>query len=402
MWYKGHWFPICGLGFWDNDNGATTVCRKLGFSQGTKHRTDLHRNADSMPVGRCNRDEALTQCTGGHNAWGVFSYQNDACVKGKKTGITVTCETYRPSNCLAVTARVQYRKTVPSVPALNKLDKGKFFQFDKNAWTGLFGSAPDVGNEFATTQVRDGREVWRGPVVTLYESSSAGRKHFARRTPSYISDCGQFRVGDSFQPHPCIYDICPQVEVSGAGTAHVNGLYQKHFQDCRAIWNYGKMKNIVRYAVWKWGSNLIQWTWEDNCPEQCKEPLVMSGLSQNGLPYAGGVTSEIIIPRPITPTFGYRGVTSHKVGSWFHDIRRDVSWWRPVSWEGGVHTIRVVRLRGVVWVELSPGRVSVDVSPKDGVGVLLFYRWQFSARNKTWGRGVGTSGLLRRGRVSIR
>ena len=46
-----------------------------------------------------------------------------------------------------------------------------------------------------------------------------------------------------------------------------------------------------------------------------------------------------------------RKVTSHNVGSWFHDVRRDVSWWRPVEtsrgdvpWRGGVvdvHTIRV-------------------------------------------------------------
>ena len=32
-------------------------------------------------------------------------------------------------------------------------------------------------------------------------------------------------------------------------------------------------------------------------------------------------------PTPITPTFfGYTKVTSHNVGSWFHDVLRDVSW----------------------------------------------------------------------------
>ena len=54
-------------------------------------------------------------------------------------------------------------------------------------------------------------------------------------------------------------------------------------------------------------------------------------------------TSEIFTPRPITPTFGWvckRKFTSHNVGSWLHDVRRDVSWWcvlcrGDVSWEGG-------------------------------------------------------------------
>ena len=38
----------------------------------------------------------------------------------------------------------------------------------------------------------------------------------------------------------------------------------------------------------------------------------------------------------------------------------------------------------------------------EGCNVVSPSRWQFSARNKTWGLGVGSSGLLRRGRVSIR
>ena len=38
-------------------------------------------------------------------------------------------------------------------------------------------------------------------------------------------------------------------------------------------------------------------------------------------------TSEVIPPRPITPTFGCAKETHpHNVGSWPHDVRRDVSW----------------------------------------------------------------------------
>ena len=38
-------------------------------------------------------------------------------------------------------------------------------------------------------------------------------------------------------------------------------------------------------------------------------------------------TSEVITPRPITPTFGYtKEKHPHSVGPWLHDVRRDVSW----------------------------------------------------------------------------
>ena len=48
------------------------------------------------------------------------------------------------------------------------------------------------------------------------------------------------------------------------------------------------------------------------------------------------ITSEVITPRPITPTFGYTKETHpHSVGSWLRDVRRDVSWWRVVEGSRG-------------------------------------------------------------------
>ena len=74
-------------------------------------------------------------------------------------------------------------------------------------------------------------------------------------------------------------------------------------------------------------------------------------------------TSEVITPRPITPTFGYTKETHpHSVGSWLHDVwsrRVLVVCRRDVSWEGG---------RGRPYYSsfasewTSPGRVSGDVS----------------------------------------
>ena len=88
-----------------------------------------------------------------------------------------------------------------------------------------------------------------------------------------------------------------------------------------------------------------------------------------------GRTSEVITPRPITPTFGYTNETHpHSGGSWsLTTCGRDVSWWCVVEGcrgRGGadMRKIRVIRLRGVVWLELSPGRVCMDSCPQERGG----------------------------------
>ena len=59
-------------------------------------------------------------------------------------------------------------------------------------------------------------------------------------------------------------------------------------------------------------------------------------------------TSEVFIPRPITPTYWLykRDAPTPTLRLWLYDVRRDVSWWRPVATSRGrggadVHTIRV-------------------------------------------------------------
>merc|ERR1711990_613252 len=55
IFYEGSFYPICGHYFWDNNDGATTVCRALGFSSGSKSepRTSVSP-ANAMPVGKCS------------------------------------------------------------------------------------------------------------------------------------------------------------------------------------------------------------------------------------------------------------------------------------------------------------------------------------------------------------
>ena len=90
--YQDKYYPICGHYFWDNDNGATTVCKLLGFASGKRAKSLVAFDVDSMPVGDCKPGQQLTQCTGGGNAWGKFDDRGGWCKKGKKVGVTVTCD----------------------------------------------------------------------------------------------------------------------------------------------------------------------------------------------------------------------------------------------------------------------------------------------------------------------
>ena len=92
--YQGKYYPICGHYFWDNDTGATLVCKALGFKVGKYTSTRVAYHVDAMPVGDCKAGEKdLTKCTGGGNAWGKFEDRNGWCKKGQQIGVTVTCDT---------------------------------------------------------------------------------------------------------------------------------------------------------------------------------------------------------------------------------------------------------------------------------------------------------------------
>ena len=77
------------------------------------------------------------------------------------------------------------------------------------------------------------------------------------------------------------------------------------------------------------------WPYEACRCKQCSDPGIKCspkqkfcvGFEQDKSMYCYGNTSEVITPRPITPTFGYtKENPPHSVGSWLHDVRRDVSW----------------------------------------------------------------------------
>ena len=96
VFYKNHWYPICGDGFVTNNNGADTACKSLGFSSGVAAGAQMTQQwfySNAMPVGKCNANEKLDHCSGGQNGFGNFEYNNRFCASGPdhKVGVQLTC-----------------------------------------------------------------------------------------------------------------------------------------------------------------------------------------------------------------------------------------------------------------------------------------------------------------------
>ena len=90
VFYKGEWYPICGHQFWENNDGATTLCRQLGFESGSVWGKGKERkySKNAMFVGVCGRGEPLNWC-GGHK--GSFGDLRGQCNKGEDVAIMITC-----------------------------------------------------------------------------------------------------------------------------------------------------------------------------------------------------------------------------------------------------------------------------------------------------------------------
>jgi hypothetical protein len=90
--YEGQYYPICGLNFWDNDEGASALCRLAGYRHGgIVIRTNAPYVKDAMPIGKCYTGEDVDSCSAGGNAYGDFSYQEGACAVGQSVGVEVVC-----------------------------------------------------------------------------------------------------------------------------------------------------------------------------------------------------------------------------------------------------------------------------------------------------------------------
>ena len=97
--YRGRWYPVCGHYFWDNNHGAATACRQLGFIDGTANRTHNSYVENAMPVGGCQPHEDLAKCTARGNAWGNFDYRNGFCKVGNQVGVQIVCRKTKRISC---------------------------------------------------------------------------------------------------------------------------------------------------------------------------------------------------------------------------------------------------------------------------------------------------------------
>ena len=88
----GTYYPVCGLHFGDNDEGASALCRLAGYTWGGKViKTNQAYTKDAMPIGKCNPGEDIASCTAGGNAYGDLTHQEGMCTAGSPVGVQIAC-----------------------------------------------------------------------------------------------------------------------------------------------------------------------------------------------------------------------------------------------------------------------------------------------------------------------
>jgi len=117
LFWKEKWSPICGHYFWDNQHGANTFCKKLGYPSGKQERASAKYGEESIQIGRCNKDVDLTECT----------KKKSYCPAKDKVAIRITCEGLKSdtvsSSCGATATTGVIPTTVPTTTAVVELMK---------------------------------------------------------------------------------------------------------------------------------------------------------------------------------------------------------------------------------------------------------------------------------------
>ena len=94
LYRMGNWRPICGHGFWDNQEGAKAFCRELGFSGGEFTKMNGSYSENAIRVGKCKPGESIGSCTGGANLY----YTVSSCNADKKVKVTISCDGHTPGS----------------------------------------------------------------------------------------------------------------------------------------------------------------------------------------------------------------------------------------------------------------------------------------------------------------
>ena len=109
IFWNGIWSPICGHHFWNNHEGASKFCQKLGCNFGGKvspllgNYTNDDKNRanewDAYQIGMCLPEDIWGECKGGCNGrkiGGTCEHCKDigimeSCSAGQPVKITISC-----------------------------------------------------------------------------------------------------------------------------------------------------------------------------------------------------------------------------------------------------------------------------------------------------------------------
>ena len=197
VYYKGEWYPVCGHGFWDNGNGTTTLCKKLGFKAGglvggyypNRQPAGVYPK-DAMPVGGCRPGEPLTACTGIHNDWGNLDGRDGTCRQGNKVRVSITCSgidsqppanpaTQPPTTTPAIKTRAS-TAVQPTTPT------AKLIRKTSTASRASATSGPDVPT--APASVSSTRQGLSGPTTAKTSGRSTAVDKGSERTTVPVVD----------------------------------------------------------------------------------------------------------------------------------------------------------------------------------------------------------------------
>ena len=94
--WNNYWSPICGHYFWNNNQGATKFCQRLGYSSGNliNHVSGVYAT-DSFKIGECKRYDPWLRCTGGCNDYELGGHckgnPHVKCSAGQTVKISISC-----------------------------------------------------------------------------------------------------------------------------------------------------------------------------------------------------------------------------------------------------------------------------------------------------------------------
>ena len=111
IFWDNQWMPICGHYFWDNHEGATLFCRKMGYDSGSfwGKGYGFKYYIDSFRIGKCKSGDEWESCSGGCNDYqigGSCSNKYSAkCDWDQAVEITIKCsggDSIKTSSCTGI------------------------------------------------------------------------------------------------------------------------------------------------------------------------------------------------------------------------------------------------------------------------------------------------------------